>query len=385
MELILSKPTKKLIEWDFGPPHNPGEMVWVDAMEEVCVIENFINYNNLISLSTSVEENDWELQIDIEVFKSLEIKIGDWVYVPESEWGGIITDIERIDKTVKVSGPNFRGYLTKHIITPPYSRGFGDYLRLSQEANELIWRLFENDHSQASSGDIHPDEFVVGSNKNTNVIITDQWRFVNYLTGLTKSLQNNGMRIQTKQVYVDYDKTRPTEYRYSDYYKGTESFIFSLTAEPITDYSNDDLFSQDYDIKISAGHFTKKAREYLYCLGSGEMEEREIVVLKNGNEVEIGFGDTFGSLKNTDIFDYPNAESREELISAGIKRYFEKNVEEEYIKMSVDNTKIEFFLGDIIAGEDFITGIKTKAEIISKELSIANGSFEIDYKIGGLV
>ena len=102
-----------------------------------------------------------------------------------------------------------------------------------------------------------------------------------------------------------------------------------------------------------------------------------------GEETFLGTGQTAGSHWNAAIFDYPNAEDRDELIKAGKERYFEMHQKEEYIEMFVDDDKIEFFLGDIISGADFITGIKSSAEIVSKELTISDGKSEILYKIGG--
>lgn len=386
MEIILAqKGTKEIVWGPWGGPHQEGDSVLVDTMDEVCILDDFISYNNVLSTEPIPQSNDWEMQLTIECFKKLSIKIGDWIYAKETEFGGVIETIERVDRVIKLSGVNFRGYLARHIITPPLEEKgkFGSYVYRTLDSNKLLWDVWEFDHSLISTHDMWYDPYVVGYSANSGVIIDDKWRYDSFLSAMTKSLNKFGMRLETKNIYVDYDSQSNNEYRFPTYWRGTQSFMFALSSQPVKDYSEDDLFSQDYDIRISSGKSIRNTRKYLWCLGSGELQNRTVVVLQDGLPVDIGSVDTMGSLWNSEIFDYPNAESKEELIKAGQERYFERNVDTEYVELFVDDSKIEFFLGDIIGGEDFITGIEAKAEIKSKELTIENGTTEIKYTIGG--
>lgn len=393
MELIHAKigwtDTVWSSNWGNGGWGNEeGDIVEVATLIEEVILENFRSYNNAISLSTSLAENDFELELSVDNFKEYNIEIGDWIYVRESEFGGVVEDIVRNDNTIRIRGANFRGYLTRHIVTPNFihrEQTFTDYYRFEGDANDMLWELFEQDHSSGSTTGKSFDPFVVGYTAESGVRIRDSFRFTNYLSGVQKSLRDNGMRLETKHLYIDYDKYGKTQtgLRVPDFYQGQKMFVFSVQAKPITDYSDDDLFSQDYNIKINSEHSTINKRRFLWCLGPGEMEERMIVVLDNGIPTQVGLLDTLGSVWDSAIYDYPNAESKEELIKAGQERYAEMYQEKRDIEMFVDDTSIEFFLGDIIGGEDYITGISTKAEIVSKELNISNGKHEITYKIGG--
>lgn len=357
-----------------------------DNLEEITVIDDFISYNNVLSLQPTLEANDWELQIDFEVFEKYKIALEDWIYIPESEFGGIVKNIENKNNIIYLSGPNFRGYLANHIIVPPYqSEGGGrflDYIRWSGDANFLVWEYFQRDDSQVSSTNLRSDPYVVGTTEPTGVNLTTQFRFINYLRGMTNLLKDNGLRLEAKHLYIQNDNS--IGIRYPDYHGDGNSFVFKIEAVEITDYTEDETFSNDFDITINSGIRTQNEAEFLFALGSGEMEDRTIVVLKNGEVVNYATHESQGALWSARIYDYPNAESREELIKDAKKHYLENYLRDEFIELDLNNVDIEFFLGDKISARDEVTGLHTEAEITEKELMINENGTKKTYKVGGI-
>lgn len=355
-------------------------------LEEVAIIDDFKSYNNVLSLKPTLEDNDWELQIDFEVFEKYKIALEDWIYIPESEFGGIVKNIENKNNTIYLSGPNFRGYLANHIIVPPFqSEGGGrflDYVRWSGEANNLVWNYFQRDDSLVSGSNLRSDPYVVGTTYSTGVSLNSQFRFINYLQGMTDLLRENGLRLETKHLYIDYDN--PNGVRFPDFHGENESFVFKIEAVAITDYSQDETFSNDFDIEINSGIRTQNEAEFLFALGSGELEDRTVVVLKNGEVVNYGTYETQGALWDAKIYDSPNAESREELIKDAKKHYLENYLRDEFIELDLNNVDIEFFLGDKISARDEVTGLYTEAEITEKELMINENGTKKTYKVGGI-
>lgn len=346
-----------------------------DELVEVRVVEDFISYNNVISMSASLSENDWEMQISEEEYE-LGYEIGEWIYVAESEFGGLIENIEHINGVVKLSGANFRGYLTKFVLTPKLVGGvFEAYLNVNKDANTMLWDLFGVDDTLNNS-------YIIGLSGLAGINVNYGFRFVTFLTGISRAFRLNGVRLETKHSYIDY--ANMANYITPDNWNGKNTFVFTMSAQPITDYSTMDTFTQDYTIEIDSGLITDKTRQYLWILGRGQLEDREIVLLKDGIEVDYTVEDISEAYQDGAVYDYPNAESREDLIKDGIKYWQENYATNEYISIDVADADIEFFLGDIIKAEDFVTGISTKAEITEKELNISNDKIQILYKVGGL-
>ena len=81
--------------------------------------------------------NDFEIHISNKLYKQLGICEGWRICVPGKEYGGVIDRVktDTSGKTVALSGPTWRGMLTKKIIEPPAGQ---DYRTVSGDANTII-------------------------------------------------------------------------------------------------------------------------------------------------------------------------------------------------------------------------------------------------------
>ena len=103
-----------------------------------------------------------------------------------------------------------------------------------------------------------------------------------------------------------------------------------LSVEPIVDYSKDEQFDSDtVEMQIEK---TEVTVNHLICLGKGELTDRTVIHLYTDAEGNISQTQTFfRSQEVVATYDYPNAESAEELVKNGIeklKEYAEKGLAE---------------------------------------------------------
>lgn len=356
-----------------------GKLERFTKLVEFSSINDFISYNNVTSLDPTLNSNDWEMQISVPTYQSMNLKSNEanFIYIVESEWGGIVENIEHINGIVKLSGPNFRGYLARYVIAPPvnkYDDTYTDYLNYNGGANAMLWEVMPKNTDTS----ILSRNYVAASRIGSNKTITAKYRWETYLSGITKELKRNGLRLETKQAYIDYGNQNNYDF------VNIQTILFTMSAQAITDYSDDETYSQDFDVTIDSGLFNSKNRKYMWVLGKGELENREVYILRNGLVWTPTKGNHEDSLINAAIYRNSNAETYEELIEDAQAYWQENYAKNEFIDVEVSNTDIEFYLGDIIKAEDLITGLSTQAEITVKELTINNNGVDITYKVGGL-
>lgn len=289
--------------------------------------------------------NDFEISVGI--YNNV-LKHTDRFYIENTEYGGIVDNVKSNTKNSKIyySGRTWRGILSKKIIRPLPG---DDYYIVSGEANSIIQNLID----------------YVGLNGLFSVdgatdIIINTYRFNRYtdlLSGLNAMLRtvNASLKIRYKDGFVE------------------------LTAEPVIDYSDEIEFSQDNKMHFVAED-NKGGVNHLICLGSGELSARQVADLyadENGN-----IGSTqyyFGTDEIVDIFDFPNAESLQELTEHGTRRLQELR-NSQSVDINVEDMELE--IGDIIAGREEITGLYISKPITQKIVRINNGITKIEYKVG---
>ncbi len=289
--------------------------------------------------------NDFEISVGI--YNNV-LKHTDRFYIENTEYGGIVDNVKSNTKNSKIyySGRTWRGILSKKIIRPLPG---DDYYIVSGEANSIIQNLID----------------YVGLNGLFSVdgatdIIINTYRFNRYtdlLSGLNAMLRtvNASLKIRYKDGFVE------------------------LTAEPVIDYSDEIEFSQDNKMHFVAED-NKGGVNHLICLGSGELSARQVSDLyadENGN-----IGSTqyyFGTDEIVDIFDFPNAESLQELTEHGTRRLQELR-NSQSVDINVEDMELE--IGDIIAGREEITGLYISKPITQKIVRINNRITKIEYKVG---
>lgn len=300
------------------------------------------------------ETRDFEMILNVSEWSS-DFDYGNRIFIPNSEYGGLIGEVETntADNTVKIKGFCFRGILSKHIITPPAG---SDCKTISGELNSIIATL--------TSG-LNP-LFQV-SNVDTGVSVTNfQFdRYCTLLDGLVKLLKSKNYKLQIKYIQKE---------------QGLSGYV-ELSAVPINDYSNDIQFSQDNRINFTFNN-KQNGINHLVCLGSGELKNRTVVnlyVQKNGS---IGTTQYFKGLDEISETYENTSASAAELKENGTEK-LQELMNSKTFKMDVSSLDIDIEIGDIVGGRDYITGFSMSTPITNKIYTLKNGNISIEYKIEG--
>ena len=279
-----------------------------------------------------------------------QIQIGRKVYIPGTEYGGIIKSITSATETgaIALKGYTWRGYLGKRIIRP--SSGH-DYYTATGELNSVLSAL------------INIPGFVVSS-VNTGITVNYQFeRYCTVLDGLEKMLRSVGFRLDIKYVQT-----------VSGGYVSVQAVKAGLFGDSV-EYSQDSMINfNSSDNQMGVNH--------LICLGKGELKDRLVVDLyadRNGN---ISQTQTITGIDEI-VETYDNGGAEEEtLIEGGTQRLKEK-LSKKTFTAQIKKVDSELYIGDIVTGQDYITGNKVMKPIIQKIVKRSNGAVSIDYKIEG--
>lgn len=275
------------------------------------------------------------------------------VFIPGTEFGGIVKDITSLtkSKTVRFMGDTWRGMLSKKIISPPSGQ---DYLTVSGELNEVLRKMLKE----------HFGDWFVVPEESTEVTVNYQFnRYVTLLEGLTSLLESVNHKLSIKYI-----QGAPGEAGYVE-----------VSAAPINNYSEEEEYSQDCNIKMTVRDY-RRGINHLICLGEGELKDRIRVDLYIQKDGSIGKTQYYKGLEErTDVYDYSSADVAE-LEEGGEKRLKELADYKEF-DMNIEKANLE--LGDIVSGRDHITGLYVVKPVIQKILKISTGKERIDYKLKG--
>jgi hypothetical protein len=300
--------------------------------------------------------NDFEFQVEHDSWDS-NIGFNDRLYIPNTEYGGLILDIKPNSKTntVTVSGDTWRGLLTKSVIEPDSGN---DYLRISGELNNCIQQLLIRNNKRGL--------FEVSSESTGISVSNFQFdRYCTLLDGIQKMLKSVNYKLHI------------------EYICDSGSYV-KLSAVPIADYGNQVELSQDQLLHVSLRDY-RRGINHLICLGSGELAARTVIHLYADSSGNISTTQTiFGIDERTEIYDYPNAQNDAELLSEGIKHMQELlNYRSYSTEMSEYAMAADYEIGDTIAGRDYLTGFLVVKPIADKIIKITNGLISVEYKLEG--
>ena len=311
-------------------------------------------------------DNDFEIQISRKLYKSLGINEGWRIGVPGTEYGGIIHKIKNSSSTNKVtlSGPTWRGLLTKKIIEPDPGE---DYKIVSGEANTIINNLscvaFDGIFSCTGASGIMINNYHFE-------------RYVDHLAGLEKMLLTKNARLN-----IAYDSGEPNKASY-----------VKLSAVPIEDYSDEIEYSRDGTLSYLTFEFERYTGgiNHLICLGKGDLKDRLVIHLYVQKDGSIGSEKYYtGKDERVDVYDYPNAESAADLQEKGIERLKKlmsyTNMDMDLVNQSLSGIRgvtDSIDIGDIVGGRDFDTGIYLSKQITRKIIRVKNGKESIEYSVG---
>lgn len=299
-----------------------------------------------LDLAFGSGENDFELEVVTD--NNVCVPQG-WFYIDGTEYGGIIDSVT-VDtelKKITYAGRTYHGILNSKIIEPNLGE---DYFKVNGELNTIIKELI--------------DRMGLSSIFKASADITEKsinnYHFPRYISGydgIAKMLSSVGYKLKVirKEDYIE------------------------LSAIPIVDYSTDEELDSD-QVRLKITQINNNVN-HLICLGRGELKNREIIHLyadDNGKIKDTQF--FYGEYEYTEIFDYPNSESAQELKDSGIKR-FKEILSGNVLEVNLDN-KYQFDIGDKIMARENITGISVIKRVIKKIVTIKKGHIKINYKVG---
>lgn len=300
------------------------------------------------------DTDDFELIISQDQWNKDKFWYGTRLFIPDTEYGGIINDINprTSTKEIVLKGPTWRGMLKKKIVQPPKGE---DYLILSGELNTVLRELL---------GERFGALFVIPDVDSG--ITVSSWSVDRYVTlhdAMQKLVDAHGCRL-----HISYIEPEDLEYGY-----------VTIQAKPVVDYSDELEYSQDGKVHFSIRDY-RGGINHLICLGQGEGAERTVLHLYVQEDGTIGSEPYYTGLDEREaVYDYSGADDAE-LESGGIERLTDlKNYKS--IEVTVDDVDLE--IGDIIGGYEQITETYVAKPIVGKILTIKDGKAEIEYRVKG--
>ena len=281
-------------------------------------------------------ENDFQITTPVE---NNVISMGSYFYFENTEYGGKITTL-KVDTSANrlyYGGKTFYGMLSDKVICPDPGH---DYYVVSGDANTIIagfiTRLGLSDLFQASS-------------ESSGFVFTNYQfdRYIDALSGLSKMLKTKNAKLQAR----------------------FENRKMLLKAVAINDYSNDEFTSDTMGFTIEQN---KAPVNHLICLGQGDLAARTVINLFIDENGEISGTQYYTGVDEvTKIYDYSNVESEEELLNSGTEKLLDLKGADK-INITIENTEKD--VGDIVGGEEVVTGVKITGAIIKKIVKIKNNS-----------
>lgn len=300
------------------------------------------------------DTNDFELRINQDSWTQDWYWYGNRIFVPGTEYGGIMNDLEVITRTREIvpRGPTWRGLLAQKIVEPPDGE---DHLTVSGDLNDILRDLI---------GDRFGGLFSV-PDVETGVTVTG-WQVDRYVTlsdAITKLLDSKGYRMQ-----ISYVEPEGLEYGY-----------VAVQAVPVTDYSEDLEYSREGKVEFSVRDY-RGGVNHLICAGKGQNEERVILHLYAQEDGSIGETQYYtGLAEHAATYEFSSADM-DKLKEDGTKRL--KDLQN-YKSIDVDASDIDLEIGDIVGGYEEITGTRLQKPVTGKIIKVQGGKVTTEYKVKG--
>jgi hypothetical protein len=274
-------------------------------------------------------------------------------YIPGTEIGGLFDYVKiNSDSDFRVyKGFTWRGLLKNSIIMPDAGE---DYKIVSGDANVVI--------SNMLSG-LFGGIFSVSAEDSGLTLSNYQFPlYINLLDGIEGMLEKNDYRLKITASKVA--SHRPIQ--------------ILLEAVPAVQVSG--TYNEDNGIAMSYV-IDNMGINHLICGGSGELQNRMIRHLyidNNGNISSTQY--YFGLDERTAFYDYPNAESEDDLLEYGMQQLKELASSKSLTMQAPEQFNLE--IGDKVRGV-FPDGTEIISPIVSKIYKISNGTMNIELKIKG--
>lgn len=293
------------------------------------------------------EENDFELITGREAWNYL--RAGCYIYAEDNtDFGGRITKVE-VDtdlNTIKYYGLTWRGLLSKRIIEPPSGQAYrkyvlGDNKSLSDIMSAILTLTGLSDLFEVAA---------------TSGAVAFQFsRYATVLDGFIALCKDNG---RTLQCAYNSDTGKVT-----------------LSAALPVDYSSDDYSSYQFSFRIVKDYYPVN---HIIALGSGELTARQVYHCYLQSDGTVGES-AYYDVDVAEVYDYPNAESLDELKAGAKKRLLEL---QKTTKLEIALQDIDLQIGDTVSGTEELTGIVVTKTISGKILKMSATDYQISYKTG---
>lgn len=313
-----------------------------------------IIYTDSTGADVGIIQN-YDLDFDIGDTEDFEIKLpydaeildeGCFLYAVGSEVFGIVDGftVNSEERSMMYHGRTIRGIMNKKIIEPLVGE---DYKVLNGNLADICNELSDSFGISTLVRFISSEEYEVRNYK------VD--RYVSFLAATEKILK----QFNAKMLY---------------HYDGTS---MQITIVPSVDYSDDIEYRNNNTIQYVLEH--QKNVNHLICLGKGDLVARQVIHLYADSAGNVSKVQTmFGISEISDVYDYPSAESLEELEKSGIKKLSEYQMERADVTVSAQKETV----GDIVGTRDSVTGKVIKGTITSKVIKVKNNVISIKCKVG---
>lgn len=298
-------------------------------------------------LSHEYKANNWQLSVPKEVWTQIPIVKGNYLYEPGTEWGGRVEGVKSQTEEIILTGPTWRGLLSRKVISPPAGQAYK--VITSMDANAAIAELISNSFG----------ELVKVKSEIAGVNVSGQFRYANLLGAIHTMLNQYGLRLSVEY----FDRT------------------VWLSAEPIQDLSDESELSQDYSVDIDAEENEAEAYNHVIALGQGELVSREVIELYRNESGTITSTPLPAGIEDKQVvLDFPNAESTEELIKSATEKLIAHTpIKKIGLRISED---LELNLGDLVGGRDYVTGLAIVQPVTQIIRRVDASGDKVEYKIG---
>jgi hypothetical protein len=276
----------------------------------------------------------------------------DYVYIDGTEFGGLVRSVNKNtgSDTVTIKGALWRALLSMRIITPPAGQAYKVYT--NAELNAMIADVIGSDYVSL---------FSVPATS-TGVTTSYQFRYQTKLAGLSKALLQVG-------------------YTLSCVYDATVQRVI-VQARHCADYSDYVDISSDLGIGLSISSGRVDDYNHVIALGQGELADRMVRELWMLDGVI--YTSRPAALLEGDIrsmtFDYPNAESEDELVSSAreaLLEYAAMSSAEIDLSQVQEELNFDLQLDDTILTVDRDLNISASKSVSQRILSITDSGSTI--------
>lgn len=310
------------------------------AMEDQGVLHAY-----KLDLAFGEDENDFELRLSARDHCCAGSSM---LYIEGTEYGGIVDSIESDTAAQEViyTGRTWHGILDSKVLEPDSG---SDYLTVSGEAHDIIRTLVARcGLSDLFSVDSTDSGIYVGSYQMN--------RYISAYAGIRKMLQTADGMLQFS------------------FYNGK---VLLHAARSLNGSAKKELDSDHIAFHVKRNF---NPVNHLICLGRGELSQREVVHIYADAQGKIVPDQVlFGIAERTAVFDYPNAESLEDLKQGGLDRMAEL-VPADEVSFALTAEALNFGIQERIDAVDNDTGLSAEAQIVKKIVTVENGQISISYE-----